>query len=97
AGAPVSVITGSANHDEDRYEAPEEGRIDRPPQNHVAFGTGQHQCLGMHLAPLEPRGGLGEILARLPHLRPGPPPPPPAVQGSALRGPEAIPVVFDPS
>jgi cytochrome P450 len=91
------VITGSANHDEDRYEAPEEWRIDRPPQNHVAFGTGQHQCLGMHLARLELRVGLDEILTRLPNLRLDPDAPPPVIQGFAFRGPDAIPVVFDPS
>jgi cytochrome P450 len=93
----VSVITGSANHDEDRYEAAEEWRIDRPPQNHVAFGTGQHQCLGMHLARLELRVGLDEILTRLPNLRLDRDAPAPVIQGFAFRGPDAIPVVFDPS
>jgi cytochrome P450 len=97
AGAPVSVITGSANHDEERYDAPGEWRIDRPPQNHVAFGTGQHQCLGMHLARLELRVGLDEILTRLPNMRLDPAAPPPVIQGFAFRGPDAIPVVFDSS
>ena len=97
AGAPVSVVTGSANHDEARYEAPEGWRIDRPPQNHVAFGTGQHQCLGMHLARLELRVGLDEILTRLPNLQLDPDAPRPVIQGFAFRGPVSIPVVFDPS
>jgi cytochrome P450 len=97
AGAPVSAITGSANHDEERYDAPGEWRIDRPPQNHVAFGTGQHQCLGMHLARLELRVGLDEILTRLPNMRLDPAAPPPVIQGFAFRGPDAIPVVFDSS
>jgi cytochrome P450 len=95
AGAPVSVITGSANRDEARYEAPDEWRIDRPPQNHLAFGTGQHQCLGMHLARLELRVGLDEILTRLPNLRLDPDAAPPVIQGFAFRGPEGIPVLFD--
>jgi cytochrome P450 len=97
AGAPVSVITGSANRDEIRYEAPDDWRIDRPPQNHLAFGTGQHQCLGMHLARLELRVGLDEILTRLPNLRLDPDAAPPVIQGFAFRGPDAIPVRFDPS
>ncbi len=97
AGAPVSVITGSANHDEDRYEHPEVWDIDRPPQNHLAFGTGQHQCLGMHLARLELRVGLDEILTRLPNLRLDPDAQPPVIQGFAFRGPDALPVLFDPS
>lgn len=95
AGAPVSVITGSGNHDEARYESPDEWRIDRPPQHHLAFGTGQHQCLGMHLARLELRVGLDEILTRLPNLRLEPAAAPPVIQGFAFRGPDAIPVVFD--
>jgi cytochrome P450 len=97
AGAPVSVITGSANHDESRFDAPGEWRIDRPPQHHLAFGTGQHQCLGMHLARLELRVGLDEILTRLPNLRLDPDAASPVIQGFAFRGPDAIPVVFDPT
>jgi cytochrome P450 len=97
AGAPVSVVTGSANHDESRYDAPEEWRIDRPPQHHLAFGTGQHQCLGMHLARLELRVGLDEIVTRLPNLRLDPDAAPPVIQGFAFRGPDALPVVFDKS
>jgi cytochrome P450 len=97
AGAPVGVITASANHDEERYEDPDVWNIDRPPQNHLAFGTGQHQCLGMHLARLELRVGLDEILTRLPNLRLDPDAPPPVIQGFAFRGPEAVRVVFDPT
>jgi cytochrome P450 len=95
AGAPISVITGSANRDEARYDAPEEWRIDRPAHNHLAFGTGQHQCLGMHLARLELRVGLDEILTRLPKLRLDPDAPSPVIQGFAFRGPDTIPVLFD--
>jgi cytochrome P450 len=95
AGAPISVLTGSANHDEARFDPPDEWRIDRPPQHHLAFGTGQHQCLGMHLARLELRVGLDEILTRLPNLRLDPEVAPPVIQGFAFRGPNAIPVLFD--
>ncbi len=91
------MLTASANHDEDRYDSPEEWHIDRPAQNHLAFGTGQHQCLGMHLARLELRVGLDEILTRLPNLRLDPDAHPPVIQGFAFRGPDAIPVLFDPS
>jgi cytochrome P450 len=97
AGAAISVLTASANHDESRYPHPEEFDVDRPPQNHMTFGTGQHQCLGMHLARLEMRVGLDVILDRLPNLRLDPDAPPPVIQGHAFRGPDAINVVFDAS
>ena len=58
AGAPVGVLTASANHDETRWDDPSEWKLGRPVQHHLAFGTGPHQCLGMHLARLELRVGL---------------------------------------
>lgn len=96
-GAPVNVITGSANHDEERFDRAEEWDLDRPAQHHLAFGTGPHQCLGMHLARLELRVGLDAIIGRLPNLRLDPAVATPVIQGSAFRGPDAIPVVFDPT
>ena len=97
AGSPVGVITGSANHDSSRYDHAEDFDLDRPAQNHLAFGTGQHQCLGMHLARLELRTGLGAILDRLPNLRLDPDAPAPEIMGTAFRGPDALPVLFDPT
>jgi cytochrome P450 len=97
AGAGVSVLTASANHDGARYDRPEEFDIDRPVQNHMSFGTGQHQCLGMHLARLELRVGLDTILSRLPNLRLDPDQPAPLIEGLAFRGPVSLPVLFDPS
>jgi cytochrome P450 len=97
AGASVGVVTGSANRDENRYEDAHEWRLDRPATHHLAFGTGPHQCLGMHLARLELRTGLNAILDRLPNLRLDPDAPAPAIEGYAFRGPTSLPVLFDPS
>ena len=69
AGAPVNVLTGSADRDGDRFEDADEWRLGRPVQHHLAFGTGPHQCLGMHLARLELRAGLAAVLGRLRDLR----------------------------
>jgi cytochrome P450 len=97
AGSPVGVITGSANRDETRWDDADDWRLDRPVQHHLAFGTGPHQCLGMHLARLELRVGLGTILDRLPGLRLDPEGAADAVvEGYAFRGPRALPVLFDP-
>jgi cytochrome P450 len=46
AGHRVSLCWASANHDETVFEAPDEVRLDRKPNPHVAFGFGTHLCLG---------------------------------------------------
>ncbi len=96
AGASVGVVTGAANRDAAHFEAPEAWDIDRPPALHLAFGTGPHQCLGMHLARLELRAGLEEILGRLPNLRfdPDAGDPAPVIEGYAFRSPNRLPVLF---
>ena len=68
---------------------PSEWRLGRPAQHHLAFGTGPHQCLGMHLARLELRVGLDTILDRLPNLRldPDADPTQMVIEGYAFRGP----------
>lgn len=97
AGSPMNVITGSANRDEMRWEDADEWRLGRPVQHHLAFGTGPHQCLGMHLARLELRVGLDAILDGLPNLRLDPAAEAPIIEGFAFRGPRALPVLFDPA
>ena len=75
---------------------PSEWKLGRPMQHHLAFGTGPHQCLGMHLARLELRVGLDAILDRLPNLRLDPDGADGAfIEGYAFRGPGALPVLFD--
>jgi cytochrome P450 len=95
AGAAVAVLVGSADRDESRFSHPEQFDLDRPSQNHLAFGTGPHQCLGMHLARLELRAGLDTILDGLPNLRLDPDADIPRIEGLAFRGPVELPVVFD--
>lgn len=99
AGASVGVVTGAANRDPEHFDRPDEWDIDRPPALHLAFGTGPHQCLGMHLARLELSAGLEEILGRLRNLRldPDDPGPTPVIEGYAFRSPNRLPVVFDPA
>ncbi|HEX5097033.1 MAG TPA: cytochrome P450, partial [Acidimicrobiia bacterium] len=94
AGSPVGVLTGSANHDEDRWDDASEWKLGRATQHHIAFGTGPHQCLGMHLARLELRVGLDVILDRLPNLRLDDGAEGAFIEGYAFRGPRALPVTF---
>ena len=95
-GAAVSVITGSANHDETRYEHADQFDIDRPipePSGvRLRGSTSASACTwrGSSCAP-----ALGLILDRLPSLRLDPDEAPPVVAGLAFRGPDQLPVLFD--
>jgi len=68
AGDKLTLWYPSANRDEEVFEAPDELRIDRDPNPHLAFGVGEHFCLGSHLARLEIRVMFEHLLRRLPDL-----------------------------
>lgn len=65
AGARVILLYGSANRDERKYPDPERFDITRRPSDHLAFGHGEHACVGMHLARLEIRSLLEELVQRV--------------------------------
>ena len=64
AGQKVLVWEGSANRDPTVFDRADEFDIDRKPNPHIGFGHGAHFCLGAHLARLELRVLLAELLAR---------------------------------
>jgi cytochrome P450 family 142 subfamily A polypeptide 1 len=64
-GDKVLMLYGSANRDEDVFEAPDEFRIDRNPNPHLGFGIGTHFCLGANLARAEVKTVFTELFARL--------------------------------
>ena len=66
-----------------------------PPKPTLAFGSGPHVCLGMHVARAEMNVGINALLDRLPNLRLDPDAEPPRYIGFYERGATAIPVVFD--
>lgn len=66
AGERVQMVFIAGNHDPAEFECPEEIRLDRSPNRHLAFGAGPHRCLGAHLARLELRILLEEVLRRIP-------------------------------
>jgi len=53
AGEEVALYFASANRDEEVFEEPFAFRVDRRPNPHVAFGVGEHFCMGAHLARVE--------------------------------------------
>mgnify|MGYP000851215144 CR=1 FL=1 len=69
-GESVLLLYCSANRDEEAFDEPYAFRIDRRPNEHLAFGIGPHYCLGANLARLEIQIVIGALLARLPDLRP---------------------------
>lgn len=69
AGTTVNVCVHTANRDPSRWERPDEFDIHRPLQGHLAFGQGNHICLGIHFARMELRVALELVLEKLPNLR----------------------------
>src|SRR4030081_1707034 len=63
------LLFESANFDEQVFDDPRDFRIDRYPNNHVAFGFGTHFCLGNQLARLELSLMQRRLLQRLPDMR----------------------------
>ena len=67
-GAKVLLMYPSANRDADVFTDPDAFKVDRDPNPHVAFGIGNHFCLGANLARMEIRVVLEEVLTRLPNM-----------------------------
>ena len=66
AGSVMVLLNASANRDERQFEDPDRLDIGRKVKRHFSFGYGLHFCLGAHLARLEARVALEELLARFP-------------------------------
>ncbi len=68
-GDPVMLVIGAANGDESVFDDPDEVDYSRDLNRHMAFGGGNHKCLGAHLARLELRVALEELHRRIPDYR----------------------------
>ena len=93
----IMLMFESANFDESVFGDPENFRIDRNPNNHLAFGFGTHFCLGNQLARLELSKMTSRVLQRLPDLRLAGDAVVPLRPANFVSGPEAMPVVFTPT
>lgn len=67
-GDRLLLLYPSANRDEDVFAEPDTFDITRRPNPHIAFGYGPHMCIGQHLAKLEIRVMLEELLPRIESL-----------------------------
>jgi hypothetical protein len=64
-GDRLVLFYGSANRDEDVFDAPDALHLDRDPNPHLAFGIGEHFCIGSHLARKTTASIYRELLTRL--------------------------------
>src|SRR5215510_9573183 len=70
AGDKVALVYTSANRDEAVFDRPQDFDIRRSPNPHVSIGIGTHFCLGAHLARLEARVFVEELLATFGTIEP---------------------------
>jgi cytochrome P450 len=69
AGDVVVMLYQSANRDEEIFGPDsEEFKVTRNPNPHIAFGCGEHSCVGAQLARLEATVLFEELLRRFPKL-----------------------------
>ena len=100
AGDKVVFFYSGANHDEDVFDQPEKFDITRGShmdlgREHRTFGTGEHFCLGAHMARMELNVMFEQILPRMRN---------PRLAGERVRlrsrsvtTPLSMPILFDPA
>ncbi len=64
-GDIVAMFYPSANRDEEVFENPNRFDIQRDPNPHLAFGIGEHYCLGANLARLELQAMFHQLAERM--------------------------------
>lgn len=69
-GEKIAALLGAANRDPGVFEAPDEMRLGRDPNPHLAFGAGVHFCLGAPLARMELAESVAALFERFPDLEP---------------------------
>jgi cytochrome P450 len=89
AGSMCVLNLAAANREPGRFgdTDPDLWHLDRRPVGHIAFGVGEHFCLGVHLARAELRIALEVLLERLPSPRLLEEP---VFVGAAIRGPRSL-------
>jgi cholest-4-en-3-one 26-monooxygenase len=94
AGDKVTIWYPSANRDEEVYDDADVFDIERDASSQLAFGIGEHFCLGAHLAHLELKAILSECIARLGNPRLDGPVR--RLRSNFINGVKEMPIRFDP-
>jgi cholest-4-en-3-one 26-monooxygenase len=92
AGETLVLFWPSANRDEELFEQPDRFRIDRHPNPHLAFGIGEHICMGAHLARMELRAALRAIVTRFETIEQAGPVT--RLQSSSVGGVKSLPIRY---
>ena len=92
AGDRVMLVYGFGNRDERAFECPNDFRLDRKANNHLSFGHGIHTCIGMHLARIELKIAVEEVLSRIPDFELIEPVPEPKIRGGLMWAFDSLPV-----
>ncbi len=95
AGEEVCLWYPSANRDEEKFVNGDSFDVGRSPNEHIAFGKGEHFCLGANLARLEIRVIFEEVMKRIPDMELAGPPD--KLRSNFLNGIKRMPVTFSPS
>lgn len=97
ADSMIWIVFASANRDPDAITLPDGIDLDSPKaQPHLAFGRGEHVCLGASIARLEAKVGIQMLLARFPDLRLADTTPPPVHPSFILHGLTQLDVEYTP-
>jgi cytochrome P450 len=95
AGDKVVMYFGAANRDPAKFDHADKLDLARMPNEHIAFGTGPHGCLGQHIARIEIDAMLIEVLTRMKDFRLAAPPK--WLLSNFISGPQTMPVAFTPA
>lgn len=97
-GDYVWIVYAAANRDPANFECPHEIQPDRSnAAEHLAFGHGEHFCIGARLARLEAVVAVNAILDHLPNLRVSAGYTPTFEDSFILRGMRTLDLEFDPA
>jgi cytochrome P450 len=95
AGEGVLTVLHVANRDREAFADPDRFDITRKDNNHVAFGSGIHQCLGQPVARMLLQVALPTLYQRFPRLRPAVPKEAIGyLEGRTIWGPRELPVTW---
>ena len=94
-GDKAVMYFGSANRDPQKFADADKLDLSRTPNEHIAFGSGPHVCLGQHIARIEIDAMLIEVLTRMKDFRLAGEPK--WLPSNFISGPQVMPVRFTPA